>query len=65
MSSLPKRTLPRGLDLDGLRIVLDCANGAPTRSHRIALWELGAEVFAIGVEPDGMEHQPGGRLNGA
>ncbi len=49
-----KRTLPRGLDLDGLRIVLDCANGAGYKVAPDALWELGAEVFAIGVEPDGM-----------
>ncbi|MGY6646996.1 MAG: phosphoglucosamine mutase [Salinarimonas sp.] len=49
-----KRTLPRGLDLDGLRIVVDCANGAAYKVAPDALWELGAEVFAIGVEPDGM-----------
>lgn len=49
-----KRTLPRGLDLDGLRIVVDCANGAGYKVAPDALWELGAEVFAIGVEPDGM-----------
>jgi len=49
-----KRTLPRGLDLDGLRIVLDCANGAAYKVAPDALWELGAEVFAIGIEPDGM-----------
>jgi phosphoglucosamine mutase len=48
-----KRTLPRGLDLGGLRIVLDCANGAAYKVAPDALWELGAEVFAIGVEPDG------------
>jgi phosphoglucosamine mutase len=48
-----KRTLPRGADLAGLRVVLDCANGAAYKVAPIALWELGAEVFAIGVEPDG------------
>ena len=48
-----KRTLPRGLDLGGLRIVLDCANGAGYKVAPDALWELGAEVFAIGVDPDG------------
>ena len=48
-----KRTLPRGLDLSGLRIVLDCANGAAYKVAPDALWELGAEVFAIGVDPDG------------
>src|SRR5271165_2845331 len=48
-----KRTLPRQLSLDGLRIVVDCANGAAYRVAPEALWELGAEVFSIGVEPDG------------
>ena len=48
-----KRTLPRNIDLDGLRIVLDCANGAAHKVAPAALWELGAEVFPIGVEPDG------------
>jgi len=48
-----KRTLPRSLDLGGLRIVVDCANGAAYRVAPEALWELGAEVIAIGVEPDG------------
>ena len=49
-----KRTLPRHLSLDGMRIVVDCANGAAYRVAPEALWELGAEVFSIGVEPDGM-----------
>src|SRR5687768_6507621 len=48
-----KRTLPKGIDLSGLRVVLDCANGAAYKVAPTALWELGAEVFAIGVEPDG------------
>ncbi|MDB5624003.1 MAG: phosphoglucosamine mutase [Devosia sp.] len=48
-----KRTLPRNIDLTGLRVVLDCANGAAYKVAPIALWELGAEVFTIGVEPDG------------
>lgn len=48
-----KATLPRGLDLAGLRVVLDCANGAAYKVAPVALWELGAEVFTIGVEPDG------------
>ena len=48
-----KRTLPRALDLDGLRIVIDCANGAAYKVAPEALWELGAEVFPIGIEPDG------------
>ncbi|RYE07980.1 MAG: phosphoglucosamine mutase [Hyphomicrobiales bacterium] len=48
-----KRTLPKNIDLTGLRIVIDCANGAGYKVAPVALWELGAEVFAIGVEPDG------------
>jgi phosphoglucosamine mutase len=48
-----KRTLPRGTDLAGLRVVLDCANGAAYKVAPIALWELGAEVFTIGDRPDG------------
>ena len=48
-----KRTLPRDADLAGLRVVLDCANGAAYKVAPIALWELGAEVFTIGVSPDG------------
>src|SRR5246127_5718876 len=48
-----KRTLPRNMSLDGVRIVIDCANGAAYRVAPDALWELGAEVVAIGVEPDG------------
>ena len=48
-----KMTLPRSMSLDGLRIVVDCANGAAYKVAPEALWELGAEVFSIGVEPDG------------
>ena len=48
-----KRTLPRNLSLEGLRVVVDCANGAAYRVIPEALWELGAEVIAISVEPDG------------
>ena len=48
-----KRTLPRSLDLDGLRIVIDCANGAGYKVAPAALWELGAEVVTIGDKPDG------------
>ena len=48
-----KRTLPRNLSLEGLRIVIDCANGAAYRVAPDALWELGADVVSIGVEPDG------------
>ena len=48
-----KRTLPKNIDLGGLRVVIDCANGAAYKVAPVALWELGAEVFTIGVEPDG------------
>ena len=48
-----KRTLPRTISLEGLRIVVDCANGAAYKVAPEALWELGAEVFTLGVEPDG------------
>jgi phosphoglucosamine mutase len=48
-----KRTLPRNLSLEGLRVVVDCANGAAYRVAPAALWELGTEVISIGVEPDG------------
>ena len=48
-----KHTLPRNLSLDGLRVVIDCANGAGYKVAPETLWELGAEVFSIGVEPDG------------
>ncbi|TJW89724.1 MAG: phosphoglucosamine mutase, partial [Mesorhizobium sp.] len=48
-----KRTLPRSMSLSGLRIVVDCANGAAYKVAPEALWELGAEVVAINVEPNG------------
>ncbi len=48
-----KASLPDNVRLDGLRIVVDCANGAAYHVAPSALWELGAEVIAIGVEPNG------------
>ena len=48
-----KASFPRGLRLDGLKIVLDCANGAGYRVAPKILWELGATVIQIGVSPDG------------
>jgi phosphoglucosamine mutase len=48
-----KRTLPRALDLEGMRVVVDCANGAAYKVAPEALWELGADVISIGVDPDG------------
>ncbi|WP_265570953.1 phosphoglucosamine mutase [Sphingomicrobium nitratireducens] len=48
-----KSTFPDRLRLDGLKIVVDCANGAAYKVAPQALWELGADVVPIGVEPDG------------
>ncbi len=48
-----KNTFPDELSLDGMKIVLDCANGAAYRVAPTVLEELGAEVIPIGVEPDG------------
>ncbi len=48
-----KNTFPKTQRLDGLKIVLDCANGAAYRTAPSVLWELGAEVVAIGVSPNG------------
>ena len=49
-----KRTLPRDVTLHGLRIAVDCANGAAYKVAPLALWELGADVVTIGGEPDGV-----------
>src|SRR5207249_7104750 len=48
-----KRTLPKNLSLEGLRVVIDCAHGAGYRVAPDALRELDAEVIAMGIEPDG------------
>jgi phosphoglucosamine mutase len=48
-----KTTFPTGLRLDGLKVVIDCANGAAYRAAPEVLWELGAEVIPIGVTPNG------------
>ncbi len=48
-----KNTFPKELSLEGLRIVLDCANGAAYKVAPAVLRELGAEVFTLGTEPDG------------
>ena len=49
-----KQSFPRGLRLDGLRIVVDCAHGAAYKVAPTVFWELGAEVFTLGAAPDGM-----------
>ncbi len=48
-----KGSFPRGRRLDGLKVAIDCANGAAYRVAPTILWELGAEVVPIGVHPDG------------
>ena len=48
-----KSTFPADLTLDGLKVVVDCANGAAYRAAPTVLWELGAEVIEIGVKPNG------------
>ncbi|MEP2530076.1 phosphoglucosamine mutase [Shimia sp.] len=49
-----KSSLPRALPLSGIKVVVDCANGAAYRAAPEALWELGAEVIPVGVTPDGL-----------
>jgi len=48
-----KATFPRGLTLDGMKIVIDCAHGAAYKVAPTVLWELGATIIPVGVEPDG------------
>ena len=48
-----KTTFPAGLRLDGLKVVIDCANGAAYKAAPQVLWELGAEVIPVGVTPNG------------
>ncbi|WP_333585649.1 phosphoglucosamine mutase [Phenylobacterium sp.] len=50
---IAKATFPRRLSLAGLRVVIDCANGAAYKVAPTALYELGAEVIKLGVEPNG------------
>ncbi|RDE07274.1 phosphoglucosamine mutase [Sphingomonas aracearum] len=54
-----KSTFPADLRLDGLKVVVDCANGAAYQVAPSALWELGADVVAIGVKPDGLNVNDG------
>ncbi|MDA7427055.1 phosphoglucosamine mutase [Primorskyibacter aestuariivivens] len=48
-----KSTFPAGMSLDGMKVVIDCANGAAYRAAPEVLWELGAEVIPVGVSPNG------------
>ena len=54
-----KNSFPRNLRLDGLKIVIDCANGAAYKVAPAVLWELGADVVTVGVEPDGLNINKG------
>ncbi|MCV2875163.1 phosphoglucosamine mutase [Rhodobacteraceae bacterium XHP0102] len=54
-----KGTFPQGLSLEGLKVVIDCANGAAHRAAPEVLWELGADVVAIGVSPNGFNINEG------
>lgn len=54
-----KSTFPEEYRLDGIKIVVDCANGAAYQVAPSALWELGAEVVAIGVTPNGLNINDG------
>jgi phosphoglucosamine mutase len=54
-----KDTFPEHLRLDGLKVVLDCANGAAYHVAPEALWELGAEVIPVGVSPNGLNINDG------
>jgi phosphoglucosamine mutase len=54
-----KQTFPRGMRLDGLKIVVDCAHGAAYRVAPAVFWELGAEVIPIAVTPDGLNINKG------
>jgi len=54
-----KRTFPKQLNLEGMRVVVDCANGAAYKVAPMALWELGAEVVTVGVDPNGFNINDG------
>ena len=62
---LVKASFPRGVRLDGLKIVVDCANGAAYRVAPTVLWELGAEVIAARRVAGRVQHQPRLRLDRA
>ncbi|RMF68152.1 MAG: phosphoglucosamine mutase, partial [Alphaproteobacteria bacterium] len=54
-----KATLPAGFTLDGMKIVVDCAHGAAYKVAPTVLWELGAEVVPLAVDPDGFNINAG------
>ena len=49
-----KSSFPSGMRLDGMKVVIDCANGAGYRAAPEVLWELGADVIPVGVHPNGL-----------
>src|SRR6516164_1889335 len=59
-----KLTLPKAVSFEGLRVVIDCANGAAYKVAPGTLWELGADVISIGVDPDGFNINKGCDLGG-
>ncbi|WP_204115495.1 phosphoglucosamine mutase [Shimia biformata] len=54
-----KSSLPKDVPLRGIKVVIDCSNGAAYRAAPEALWELGAEVIPVGVSPDGLNINQG------
>jgi len=54
-----KRTIPRRVSLDGIKVVIDCAHGAAYKVAPAVLWELGAEVVSLAVDPDGLNINDG------
>ena len=54
-----KATFPQGMRLDGLKVVIDCANGAAYRVAPEVLWELGATVIPVGTQPNGVNINDG------
>jgi len=54
-----KATVPSGLTLDGVKVVVDCAQGAAYKVAPTVLWELGADVVSLGIEPDGFNINDG------
>ena len=54
-----KSTIPRAMNFEGLKIVVDCANGAAYRTAPEMLWELGAQIVRIGVSPNGLNINEG------
>ncbi|MGB0507532.1 MAG: phosphoglucosamine mutase [Pikeienuella sp.] len=56
---MAKATFPRRKNLEGMKVVIDCANGAAYKTAPTVLWELGADIIPIGVEPNGVNINAG------